>query len=79
MSAFSFDTVGAKEKAWQNENAKGAFRALRSATKGSAFGYRDLLKKVDQNFSNGKQALVKKHAQPRLSARLSSCPQVFPA
>jgi DNA-binding GntR family transcriptional regulator len=39
---------GAK-KALQRNAAK-EFRALRSATKGAAFGNRKLLKKLDQNF-----------------------------
>ena len=48
--AFSFETRGTKEKAWQKENAdKGEFRSCGS-DQGSAFGIRKLLKKFDQNF-----------------------------
>ncbi len=50
LPTFSFDTRGAKEKVIKKKTPR-AFRALRSATKGAAFGFRKLLKKLDQNFS----------------------------
>ena len=37
-----------------DKNRVKGVRALRSATKGSAFGNRELLKKLDQNFSQRK-------------------------
>ena len=49
MPHFSFDTAGAKEK-FAKENAVRGFRHVATGDQGSAFGIRNLLKKVDQNF-----------------------------
>ncbi|MBE6621014.1 MAG: hypothetical protein E7625_06610 [Ruminococcaceae bacterium] len=49
MPTFSFGTRGAKEKVIKKKTPR-TFRSLRRATKGSAFGNRKLLKKLDQNF-----------------------------
>jgi hypothetical protein len=40
-----------KRKRTKKRSPLGAFRALRSATKGAAFGNCKLLKKFDQNFA----------------------------
>jgi len=50
LSAFSFDSKGAKEKAWQKENTERGISLVATSDQGSAFGNRKLLKKFDQNF-----------------------------
>jgi hypothetical protein len=50
LSAFSFDSKGAKEKANKKKTPKGEFRSLRRATDVSSSAHDKLLKKFDQNF-----------------------------
>ena len=52
LSAFSFDTRGTKEKAWQKENAAGEVSPLASGDKGSApLTAPPFREKVDENNS----------------------------
>ena len=50
LVAFSFDHIGAKEKACKKKNAEGEFRRLRAARRAARPPPRHLLKKVDENF-----------------------------
>jgi hypothetical protein len=50
LFSFGFGSRKRKKLSKKEKRRKG-FRALRSATKGAALESRDLLKKVDQNFS----------------------------
>jgi hypothetical protein len=50
LSAFSFDSKGAKEKANKKKTPKGEFRSLRRATAVSPAAHDKLPKKFDQNF-----------------------------
>ena len=47
---FFFGTTGAKKKLCKKKAPLWGFRRLRAATKGSAFGFRKPLKRLDLNF-----------------------------
>ncbi|MGM9642257.1 MAG: hypothetical protein ACI3XI_03510, partial [Eubacteriales bacterium] len=51
-SPLFFLTPSAQKEKLAKEKRHGEFRALRSATQGSALRIRNLLKKVDENFSS---------------------------
>ena len=50
LRRFFFGTAGAKKKLCKKKAPFGGFRPLRRATKGSAFGNRKPLKRLDLNF-----------------------------
>ncbi|MBR6716880.1 MAG: hypothetical protein IKI77_00845, partial [Oscillospiraceae bacterium] len=51
--AAPFRKVGFSQALFFPKQNAGAFRPLRRATRGSASGLRELLKKFDQNFNTG--------------------------
>jgi hypothetical protein len=62
LSAFSFDTKGAKEKAKKKKTPKKEFRSLRRATDVSPSAHDKLLKKFDQNFPEAHQIKFRCHS-----------------